>query len=212
MSVFRPRPDWWRGQTPSRLRWPSRGQRITGSIDTWDGHELPRESDGLHTVFFDQADLQGLTIELDSAHLSVLFSEFTDCTFTQRERGPTNSEAAAQGSFANRPAIYRRCTFIGVRFRTLAGFDAGQARFEDCVFDQCRFEQFFPHETDFVRCRFIGPIKAAVFFGRTQTGRVNDIEGNDFTHAALSDNVAFRSDFPFSNQMWPEGFHPNVEG
>jgi hypothetical protein len=163
-------------------------------------------------MFFDQADVQGVTIALDTAHLSVLFSEFTDCVFTQRGRGPANSDTTAQGCLASRPSIYRKCTFRGVRFRILGGFDTGQARFEDCVFEQCRFEEFFPQEADFVRCRFIGPIRTAVFFGRTGTRHVNDIEGNDFREAVFSDNVGFRGDFPVSDQSWPEGYNPNVDG
>ena len=119
---------------------------------------------------------------------------------------------AAQGSFANRPAIYRDCLFERVRFKTLGGFVTGAGRFENCTFVNCRWEGHFAYGADLIRCRFIGRMNGCVWGGTDLgTQRRSVITGNDFTEAKFSDNVAWRRKFPVTDQIWPDGRIPRVD-
>jgi hypothetical protein len=155
----------------------------------------------------------GVEFDLDEAHLSVAWSEFDRCTFRQRRR--TSYEGVwPQGSLAVRPSTYRRCVFRGVRFRILGGFSVGQARFEDCSFQACRFNGLFSHCADFVRCTFEGTLSGAVFFGVAPTGqpcagKVNDFVDNDFRNVRIT-NVGWRSGIEVAQQQWPTGYVPDT--
>jgi hypothetical protein len=198
-------PDWWRGQTPDTIPvWTPETVVITGAVTKLDLGAVPLGSEHLRTVRFDQADCSGFDLPLDELHLVTMWSSFVECRFHQRSRRLHREGAEPQGSFATRPSVYRYCSFVGVRLRLRAGFSVGQARFEDCTFERCRFEEHFSFEADYVRCKFVGPMKTAVFYGRSpRTGRRNDIADNDFTGASLSDNVGWRGDFPLERQRWP---------
>jgi hypothetical protein len=153
----------------------------------------------------------GLEVSLDEVGLTTLWSSFEDCTFRQRSRRLHRDGAEPQGSFGHRPCLYRRCTFVGVRFRLRAGFSVGEARFEDCVFDRCRFSEHFSFDAEYVRCRFVGKMTMAVFnCVSPRSGRRNEIVDNDFTHTEFSDNVAWRGDFPVDDQRWPDGYRPPI--
>ncbi|WP_460938121.1 hypothetical protein [Phycicoccus ginsengisoli] len=167
----------------------------------------------------EQARAQGLTIALDDRQLLVSWSEFDDCTFTQRLGGRVlnASGEAAQGTFGwtNGPSLYRRCRFVGVRFKALGGFGMGAATFEDCVFDRCRFNGHFADTADLVDCRFLGRIDGCAWYGsgpESEGGRRNDIRGNDFTEAHITANVGWRGGFDLGAQRWPQGFVPTVDG
>jgi len=123
---------------------------------------------------------------------------------------------AAQGSFGNRPSIYRNCTFDRVRFKALGGFSMLSARFEDCTFLNCRWEGHFANDADLVNCTFIGRMNGCAWFGHGTTPdgttkRRNVIHGNDFTRTQFTDNVGWRLGFPISDQTWPEGFSPLID-
>lgn len=170
----------------------------------------------LQSLGFEQAQASGLTISLDDRHLLCAWSEFDECTFKQRRSGRVlNAEgAAAQGSFGNRPSIYRRCRFVGVRFKSLGGYTMGQARFEECVFDRCRFDGYIHQDADLIDCRFTGKMDGCVWNGASspyEGGRRNVIHGNDFSEAVIGPNVAWRQDFDFAAQRWPDGFEPVVD-
>jgi hypothetical protein len=76
-------------------------------------------------------------------------------------------------------------------------------------FERCRFEEFFSHSAEFVRCRFVGRVKMAVM--APTSGRRNEIVDNDFSKAELSANIGLRGDFPVHLQRWPDGFVPGTE-
>jgi hypothetical protein len=163
-------------------------------------------------VAFDKADVAGIEITLDELDLGAAWSSFERCTFRQRNRRlhKDRSEPPPQGSFAHRPCLYTRCHFIGVRFR-IGGFTPGQARFEECTFERCRWESTFSFDADYVRCRFLGRIRTAVFYGTSpESGRANEIVANDFTRADI-DNVAWRANFPVALQQWPDGYQPLID-
>jgi hypothetical protein len=179
----------------------------------FDFRDIPRQgfgsfpSCGLYEVVSRGADF-----DLDAVVLGVAWSDFDECTFRQRIRRPIDG-LWPQGSLALKPTIYRRCMFEGVRFRIRAGFSVGHARFEECIFRRCRFEEHFSFCADYVRCRFEGTIRTALFYGRAPdgvgcNGKVNEIVGNDFTHAVLGENVGWRGNVDLSAQTWPEGYTP----
>lgn len=207
-------PAWWRGRTPGKVPvWTPETAVLTGAVATVDLTAVPLSVlSVLRPVRFDRADVQGLMLPLDEVQLDCQWSSFEDCTFTQRSRRLHRDGFEPQGSFGSRPSVYRRCRFVGVRFRLRSGFGVGEARFEDCVFERCRFEEHFSHQADYVGCCFVGPMKMAVFFGYDpKSGRRNDIADNDFTQVRFTDNVAWRGDFPLQRQRWPTDFTPVVD-
>jgi len=209
-------PDWWRGRrAPESCDWAR--PVFQGPLLALDLGAVPRfEATGLHELRFFRARARGLEMSLTDVHLTVGWSEFDGCTFRQRVR-PVLNEAgfAAQGSFGNHPAIYRSCTFERVRFKLLGGFSLGQARFEDCMFLNCRWEGSFAHSADLLRSRFVGKMNGCVWFGEDrrregQQSRRNDIVGNDFTQTVFTDNVGWRFNFPVEDQMFPSGYQPDI--
>jgi hypothetical protein len=71
---------------------------------------------------------------LNEVSLAVEWSEFTDCHFRQRVKPIINDYGfSAQGSFANRPALYRNCVFERVRFKQLGGFNLTRGWYEGCT-------------------------------------------------------------------------------
>ncbi len=193
--------------------WTPETAVLTGNVTTIDLAAVPLANPAsLRSIRFHQADVRDLTLRLDEVHLDCQWSSFADCTFTQRSRRLHRDGFEPQGSFGGRPSVYRRCRFVGVRFRLRAGFGVGEARFEDCVFERCRFEEHFSLQADYLDCRFVGPMKMAVFFGSDpKTGRRNDIAGNDFTQARFTDNIAWRGGFPLQQQNWPVDYTPLVD-
>jgi hypothetical protein len=180
---------------------------LSGQVADLDLGLVPLGPQQLKSVRFDRASCSGLDIALDEVSLTTMWSSFERCRFHQRSRRLHRDGFEPQGSFGDRPSLFTGCAFVGVRLRLRAGFSVGQARFEDCTFERCRFEEHFSFSADYVRCKFVGPIKTAVFFGTDpNTGRRNDIVDNDFTAADLSDNVDWRDDFPKDKQRWPAGY------
>ncbi|HET9718907.1 MAG TPA: hypothetical protein VFP55_02400 [Solirubrobacteraceae bacterium] len=203
-------PEWWRGQTPHALP-AGRPDAvvISGRVIDFAAEQIPLGAQLLRHVSFEQASCSGLRIVLDELGIRVAWTEFEGCTFTQRRRRLNADGAEPQGSLGNRPSRFSRCTFTGVRLRQRAGFSVGQARFEDCLFEDCRFEELFSYDADYVRCRFVGPIRTAVFFGTSpRTGRRNEIQDNDFTGAAIGEGVSWRAGFPLEAQSWPAAYVP----
>ena len=190
------------------------GEVTQADIPTFD--ERPADLQGLS---FREARARGLSISLDDRHLGAYWSEFEECTFTQRRSGRVLNEsgAAAQGTlgWVRGPSIYRRCRFEGVRFMSMGGYSMDAATFEDCVFDRCRFNGHRHTTADLVGCRFVGKIDGCTWYGTAPEydgGRRNVIRGNDFTDAVIGWNVGWRGDVEFDAQVWPEGFVPTVDG
>ncbi len=212
------RPDWWRGQVPADRPppWVGREEAVTGTVEKVDAPDIPLR-DGLRPLHFFRAAVTDVQVWLNAVHLTVQWSSFEGCHFRQRVRPVLGTDGfAAQGSFGNDPALYRGCTFERVRFRTMGGFSLGQARFERCTFVNCRWEGHVADAADLLDNTFVGRMNGCVWVGRSRSdrypgGRRNLIRGNDFTATELTDNVAWRRDFPLADQHWPEGFTPLVD-
>jgi hypothetical protein len=202
-------PDWWRGEQPADA--PARDPRtrlVTG--DVRDIPEGERDPQGLRTLYFFRASVTDAELWLNDVHLVVEWSEFTNCHFRQRVKPITNEQGfSAQGSFANRQALYRSCVFERVRFKLLAGFSMSRGWYEDCTFLNCRWEGHFAHDASVVDSTFIGRMNGCVWFGESDRGP-NVIRGNDFSRARFTDNVAWRRSYPVGAQEWPSGFQPRV--
>lgn len=215
---YRRTPGWLRETSPVPVPvWPG-FVHLRGEIAQGDIPDFSHRPSDLQGLVIEQGHAQGLTIALDDRHLLACRSAFDDCTFTQRRSGPVlnASGAAAQGTlgWAHGPSVYRRCRFVGVRFKTLGGFSMGAATFEDCLFDRCRFNGHFAYAADLINCRFLGKIDGCAWYGTDpehEGGRRNDIRGNDFTEAVITPNVGWRGDFDLDAQLWPEGIVPTVE-
>lgn len=203
-------PAWWRGHVP-----PLSTRRLGTEVQSGSIREfsLPPVQDGLglrdlHVV---AAVVEGAALSLNDVQLTVEWSEFRGCRFTQAVKPVLNDYGiAAQGSFGITPAIYRDCTFSRVRFKQLGGFMLGHATFENCEFVDCRWEGHFAHDAWLLNNIFVGKVTGCVWFGRGSDG-VNRIEGNDFTRAMLTANTGFRDGFPVDAQTWPPGFQPTPE-
>lgn len=209
-------PEWWRGRrAPDACDWER--PVLQGPLLGLDVDKTPLDEDtGLRELRFFRARARGLELSLTDVHLTVGWSEFDRCTFRQRVR-PVLNEAgiAAQGSFGNHASIYRSCTFERIRFKGLGGFSLGQARYEDCTFLNCRWEGSFARSADLVRCRFVGKMNGCVWFGEDplrpeQQPRRNEVFGNDFTETVFTDNVDWRFNFPFGDQLFPSGYQPQA--
>lgn len=215
---YRRTPAWWRETRPVPVPVYPGSIHLRGEISQEDIPDFPDRPSDLQGLVIEQGHAQGLTIALDDRHLLACWSEFDDCTFTQRRSGHVlnASGAAAQGTlgWAHGPSVYRRCRFVGVRFKILGGFSMGAAIFEDCVFDRCRFNGHFAYTADLINCRFLGKIDGCTWYGTAPEhdgGRPNDIRGNDFTEAVITPNVGWRGQFDLDRQLWPEGFVPTVD-
>ncbi|MFA6135669.1 MAG: hypothetical protein WC869_16795 [Phycisphaerae bacterium] len=206
-------PEWWRNQKPDRAgRLPWDQHYFTGPVRELPAGELePGQFEDLIGVHFDRAHVQGVTLALDEVHLAVTWSAFESCTFSQgskSRRGLMASGAAAQGCFGNRPSVYKRCTFRGVRLGMPGRFHLGQASFEDCVFENCVWGTQ-ERDADLVRCRVIGSMSGGSISGESDTtGRRNRISGNDFREAKIASNFELRGQFPVGDQAWPDAYEP----
>lgn len=213
-------PDWWRNQEPpdavpdgwgwDQDAWIS-GKHIGTLPDPG-----PAEG-GLTARLFFRANITDVDLVLNDVQLAAAWSQFDRCHFRQRVRPVLNEYGvAAQGSFGNRPTLYRDCTFERVRFKQLGGFNMDSARFERCTFIHCRWEGHFASQADLIDCVFVGSMNGCVWFGRGPGGhgrsRRNVIEGNDFTATQFTSNVGWRQDFPISAQTWPQDYIPLIDG
>jgi hypothetical protein len=198
------RPPW------SAITTVIQGELPHGAFDV---SQVPEhQSSPLRSCGFFEVVAHGVDFDLDRLHLGVAWSDFDQCIFRQRLRKSYDG-VWPQGNLGARPSTYSHCRFEGVRFRLRAGFSVGRARFEDCTFRQCRFEEHFSFCADYVRCTFEGPIRTAVFYGRAPDGhdcdgKLNEIVSNDFTGASIGDNVGWRGDLDLSAQKWPAGYRP----
>ena len=205
-------PHWWaRGLAPAMTpRGEDAADWLTGPHTAI---PLPPVEDGtgLRRLYVFDARVTGGQLVLTDIHLTVEWSQFEDCHFTQKVRPVLNGQGiAAQGGFAITPSLYRRCTFERVRFNMLSGFSLGRAVFEGCTFVNCRWEGHFAHDAWLVDNRFLGPMNGCAWYGHGQDG-TNLIAGNDFTASGFTTNVAFRDGFPIDAQAWPAGYHPLVD-
>jgi hypothetical protein len=209
--------EWWRGGRPTAepVGSPTQEALRTGPISALTAG--PPNSAHARPLYFFRAEVDDAEVSLDDVHLAVEWSEFDHCHFRQRARQVTNAHNfAAQGSFANRPSIYRDCTFERIRFKTLGGFTLGQATFENCSFLNCRWEGHFAFDADLIGCTFEGKMNGCVWNGHgrpTADGRTrkNIIRDNDFTRTVFTANVAWRSAFPVDEQCFPEGHQAVVD-
>lgn len=209
-----PPPAWWRATAPIDL--PAYGAlQLQGQVDGPDLEAAPVDGhSGLRRLHLHRASLLGIAVPLDRMQLTVTWSEFDKCAFTQKS-GRVLSEhgTAAQGSLGARPSMYRNCVFRGVRFKSLGGFSMGASRFENCTFIRCKFNGHSATEADLVNCRFVGKIDGCNWYStapghKYQGGRLNEIVDNDFSRATLSDNIGWLGQFDIDAQTWPPGATP----
>lgn len=217
MNILRS-PKWWRGTEPTDL--PAYGaMQLQGRVEAIDVEVIPLDPrDGLRALFLHRAHVTGITLPLDWMHLTVTWSEFDNCTFTQKGGRVLNEHGtSAQGSFGARPSIYRNCVFQSVRFKGLGGFNMMASRFENCTFIRCKFNGHNAFNADVVDCTFIGKIDGCNWYGtvpdhHNDAGRRNEIINNDFSQATLTDNVGWRGEFDMNAQTWPsEGTPPRPD-
>lgn len=211
-------PRWWRDSDPRDARsWEVFPRRLTGRVtgEDLDAVEVTKGI-GLRPVVLVEAHLEGVVLDLSEVELTVGWSRFDDCRFAQRVRPVLNEHGiAAQGSLASGPSLYRGCTFERVRFKWLGGFTTGRSRFEGCRFVSCRWEGHFDYESDYLGCTFTGRINGCAWGGAQgagpDAGRRNEIVGNDFSGAVITDDVGWRFGYPVGDQVWPEGFVPRLD-
>jgi hypothetical protein len=203
-------PEWWRGENPAgEPRGQLRRGLLTGVVDEIPTSELDQY--GSRPLYFFSAAVSDVNLSLDDVHLTVEWSEFSDCHFRQRVKPITNEQGfAAQGSLANSPAIYRNCVFERVRFKRLGGFNLSRGWFEGCTFINCRWEGHFAHDASLVDCTFLGTMNGCVWFGDSDRG-ANLLRRNDFTDVRFTDNVGWRHSFPVEQQLWPAGYIPRTD-
>ncbi|SEE21261.1 hypothetical protein [Jiangella alba] len=215
---MRKAPDWWRGTRPSRLPVHPGAIHRRGRLSQQSFPTFSQRPADLQALVVTEAYAEGLTISLDDLHFVASWSEFVDCTFTQRRSGPVlnASGAAAQGTlgWAGGPSVYRGCRFEGIRFKRLGGYSMDAATFEGCTFDRCRFNGHHHTTADLIDCRFVGTMDGCTWYGTSAEpvgGRRNVIRGNDFTAATITPNVAWRGNFDVESQRWPGDFTPTVD-
>lgn len=208
-------PDGWlRGEEPGPWLDPAAGAPITGAVPAGSVAAVPADAAELVPLRFDRAIADGLVIPLDARAIAVGWSQFEQCRFTQRRSGRAllPDGTAPQGSFGARPSLYRRCVFVGVRFKALGGFSLGRATYEECVFENCRWSGHLHHDADLLRCRFVGAMDGCVWLGvgGEPVARPNRFEGNDFREARIGANVGWRGSLDLDGQMWPPGYLPQA--
>lgn len=202
-------PEWWRGERPAEAprRAPLSANVLTGDISAIP--ETERDAQGLRTLFFFKATVAHTEVWLNDVRLVVEWSEFIDCHFRQRVKPTANEHGfSAQGSFANRQALYRNCVFERIRFKRLGGFNLSRGWYENCTFLNCRWEGHLAHDASIVDCTFVGRMNGCVWFGESGD-RPNVLRGNDFTQVQFTDNVGWRGSYPVSQQQWPPEFQPH---
>lgn len=211
-------PAWWRGYRPTERapEWRPPGTvTLTGEVTRVDLSEAPLDDTMLRHVDFAHAEVRGVELALDEVRMSAYWSTFEDCVLRQRSRRLHPEGWEPGGLLAWRPTVYRRCRFVGLRFRRNNGVDMARARFEDCVFERCTWNVNIV-ETDMLRCRIVGPMASVVFFGWSRGAddrwRRNEWVDNDFTDAVIPErNIDFLYDFPVDQQRWPAGYSPISE-
>jgi hypothetical protein len=129
--------DWWRNQeppdaVPDGWGW-DHGAWISGTHIGTLPEPGPAQGGLIARLFF-RARISDVDLVLNDVQLAAAWSQFDRCLFRQRVRPVLNEYGvAAQGSFGNRPTLYRDCTFERVRFKQLGGFSMHSARFERCT-------------------------------------------------------------------------------
>jgi hypothetical protein len=105
-------------------------------------------------------------------------------------------------------STYIDCVFDGAKINYMS---AGHSRFEKCSFENVNLKDWWGFSMELVDCTFSGkltkviingtvPPEDAIDLGRTR----NEIRGNDFTRAKLSD-VGFRTGVDLTLQKFPTG-------
>ncbi len=166
-------PAWWRDATPKKRVLSTDGV-LSGPVSEFDAARLhPGTYQRLVPLAFERAEAGELTIPLDEVHLTVVWSEFNRCTFTQGSRRLMADGTAAQGFFGHPhgPSLYRDCTFSRVQFGGLGRFRLWVATFENCIFDRCTWGSK-EYDADFLGCTFVGKMHGGAIGGASpETGR-----------------------------------------
>jgi hypothetical protein len=153
-------------------------------------------------VEFDHVQMRGVDFSKQKFDFfSAAGATFEDCDFRHAR--------LVSGIFSVRPqSVYRRTHFDGIDLR---GMDTGQAKFEQCTFDDVRIEGWFSFTAEFVDCRFSGKIVQSKFSGRVfgpgseslePPRAFNEFHGNDFSKADLVD-TSFVMGLDMDQQRWP---------
>ena len=115
-------------------------------------------------------------------------------------------------------SVFRDCRFDGADLRRAL---LGQSRFERCSFDDTNIDGSHGETTEFVDCRFAGPLDGVTFYGSPAgpeakrldpPRRRNEFRGNDFRDAEFVD-VAFVAGIDMTLQRFPDDeLHVRVDG
>jgi hypothetical protein len=161
----------------------------------YDGHpNVEFEAITVHDV-----DFSGFRFESFGAE----GTRFTGCDFTQ------TSIVGFLG--VRRQSVFSQCTFAQTRLRDA---QPGQARFVDCEFDRIDITGWSAVASEFVGCRFSGPVRRCKFWGKpfgawletplSPPRDKNEFVDNDFTDAVLED-VGFVGGIDLARQRLPTG-------
>ncbi len=115
-------------------------------------------------------------------------------------------------------SVFHHCKFDGADLRQAR---LGQSRFERCTFDDARLDKSVTEASEFIGCRFAGPLDGVTFYGELSGAEVklldpprrrNEFHSNDFRDAELLD-VAFVAGVDMDRQRFPDDeLHVRVEG
>ena len=140
---------------------------------------------------------------LELRRLTAESSSFEECNFAGviLSYGPLGSVP---------PNLFRQCSFAGADLR---GVDPGDARFERCIFDGARIEEWMAFCAEFIECRFATTLTKVKFSGTRfecekfgflrRRRKRNEFRGNDFRDANLLD-TSFVMGIKLSDQLLPD--------
>ena len=155
-----------------------------------------------------EADVKDVVFERARAR-EIDFSRRVFATFTAErsvfERCDFQSATIRYGPLGLGGTIFRDCRFDRADLR---GVDPGEARFEQCIFNDAKIAKWMTHCAEFVGCQFATRIVDSVFSATPRNCSVrrrhNEFKGNDFSRAELIDTV-FVGGIDLDEQKLPAG-------
>jgi uncharacterized protein YjbI with pentapeptide repeats len=174
----------------------------------------PKQPDDERVVALHRATISGVDFR------RARFDKFTlgGCLFDRCDfRGLKLDRRLAPLFVALPRSVFRDCRLDGADLRRA---HLGQSRFERCTFDDAHLEDAETVATEFIGCRFAGPLVRLTFYGAPSSAeakrldpprRRNEFRGNDFRDAELID-VAFIDGIDMDQQRFPEDeLHVRIE-
>jgi hypothetical protein len=149
----------------------------------------------LNGVRLSDVDFSGLRLESMTAQGCT----FERCDFTRARFHRSSLSFLSQSTYTD-------CLFDRTDLRVAS---PGSARFVRCTFDHARIDGWRMWGTEFIGCRFVGPLRHVEF--RAHPGSVsaaqprerNEIRDNDFRGIDMED-VEFLGGVDLDAQLWPD--------